>query len=178
MELPKYSRWEHERKFLVHRDMISRFSGKSCWLIEDKYFEVGRLRLRAITEFPSGRQTFKLCKKFASDSAYSAPMVNIYLSQEEYEGLKAMPGRALAKHRYHDDFQGHKFAVDFFLGDLSNLAMCEVECESESELMTVEWPDYAMVEVTTNPFFTGGFLCRVNCASLNEKLQRTFPKLT
>lgn len=170
MELPKYSRWEHERKFLIRRETYSRFSGKPYWIIEDKYLDCGRLRLRAITEVPSGKRTFKLCKKFESESVYSAPLVNIYLSQGEYDGLKVLGGRELTKHRYHDEFRGHVFGVDFFLGDLENLSLCEVECESEADLMSVKCPDYAVCEVTTNRFFSGGNLCKVSAGEVNQAL--------
>lgn len=93
-------------------------------------------------------------------------------SRWEHESLKVIPGRMLVKHRYHDEFKGRKFAVDFFLDGLSNLAMCEVECESESSLMSVEWPEYAVAEATTSPFFTGGSLCKTDFNSLNENLAK------
>ena len=48
--------------------------------------------------------------------------------------------------------------------------MCEVEADSLEELMAIEPPPYARHEVTADPFFTGGNLCRTSRADLLAKL--------
>ena len=84
---------------------------------------------------------------------------------------KILDGWNLSKYRYHEDFTGHKFGVDFFLGNLSQLAMCEVESESEIALSRIEFPRYALCEVTTNRFFTGGNLCKATSVDLEVHLK-------
>ena len=76
-DLPKYARWEHERRCLVPADGPRPWEDGSGWVIRDRYLEAGRLRLRAITEPATGRRTFKLCKKFGSDATFSQPIVNV-----------------------------------------------------------------------------------------------------
>ncbi len=169
--LPKYARWEHERKFFVPPAATHPWMRTAPWEVRDRYLDVGRMRLRAVTDTGSGEQTFKLCKKFSPESAYSQAIVNIYLSRDEYESLLQLPGRELNKRRFHDRFDGHTFGVDVFEAELDGLVLCEVEASSESELMGVEFPPYARVEVTEDLFFTGGSLCRASASELAHRLQ-------
>lgn len=172
MKLPKYTRWEHERRFLVLPESIASFANQTYWKIEDKYFEWGRLRLRSITESESGKKTFKLCKKFESDAIISVPIVNIYLSEIEYQELDQLRGIRLVKRRYHEAFMGHTFGIDVFAGELAGLVMCEVESDSEMALRKIVFPKYAEREVTLNPFFTGGNLCQITGIELRAAIQK------
>jgi hypothetical protein len=53
---------------------------------------------------------------------------------------------------------------------LDGLVLCEVEAGGIEELMAAEPPAYAKHEVTEDPFFTGGSLCRTTRADLLRKL--------
>jgi CYTH domain-containing protein len=167
---PKYTRWEHERKFLVPHGLPHPWAHSAPWEITDRYFDVGRLRLRSVTDTTSGEKIFKLCKKFASDSPFSQPIVNIYLSQEEYESLRVLPAHELRKRRFHDEFEGRTFGIDVFEAELDGLILCEIEADSVGELMSIEFPAYARIEVTDDLFFTGGTLCRASASGLARKL--------
>lgn len=169
--LPKYTRPEFERRFLVRPESVRHLRERPYWLVEDRYLHVGRLRLRRITESDSGRQTRKLGKKFEATAPDPVPIVNIYLSEEEYEGLLVLEGADLVKRRYHDDFRGHRFGIDIFDGELAGLVMCETEAETREALEALEFPPYAMVEVTGRPFFTGGRLCRVGSGELTRRIR-------
>lgn len=175
-ELPKYTRWEHERKYLVLPDRPRPWEHEGPWEIRDRYLEAGRLRLRAITDTGSGEQTFKLCKKYPSASAFSQPIVNIYLSAAEYEGLRGLPGRDLVKRRYHDAQGGQVFSIDVFDGDLRGLVLCEIEAPSVEALMAIEFPDYVGAEVTEELALTGGALSRTSAEELARLLEAPFPE--
>ncbi|HWF10471.1 MAG TPA: hypothetical protein VG297_18515 [Bryobacteraceae bacterium] len=65
LTLPKYSRAEYERRFLVDanaawREHIKPYSK----LLNDRYLECGRLRLLRIEDSDTGRVAVKLTKKY------------------------------------------------------------------------------------------------------------------
>jgi CYTH domain-containing protein len=165
---PKYTRPENERRFLVDPEAVDRTG--PCQLVEDLYLSCGLLRLRRITELATGERTFKLAKKFASVSAFTRPLVCIYLDESEYEALAVLDGRELRKHRYHCDDQGYRWAIDVFTGPLAALALTEVETATLAELHSLQPPPWASYEVTEDPFFSGGRLCTATLAELRAKL--------
>ncbi len=168
--LPKYARWEHERRFLIAPTADRPWDGSASKQIEDRYLDAGRLRLRRIRS-PEG-PTYKLCKKFPHETAYSQPIVNIYLGAEEYQALRALPGHGLCKRRFRHTYDGHEFAVDVFEGALSGLVLCEIEADSLDELMAVPVPSAFHAEVTADPAFQGGRLCRTSTDELAGHLRR------
>lgn len=171
MEETKYTRVEYERRFLVspRADWKSYVESYSK-TFEDKYLRDGRLRLRILTDSDTGRRVIKLNKKFESHSPYFQTVSRILLSPGEYELLDGLEGNRLRKTRYYHNFSGRVFSVDVFEGELDELVLCETEAESLEELMLAEPPDYAKHEVTEDPFFTGGNLCRTTRAELLGKL--------
>ena len=165
---PKYTRPENERRFLVDPAAVEHTG--PCQLFEDRYLSCGLLRLRRITELTTGERTFKLAKKFASASAFTRPLVCIYLDESEYEALAVLDGRELRKHRYHRENQGHRWAIDLFTGPLADLALTEVETATLDELHSLQPPPWASYEVTEDPFFSGGRLCDATLPELRAKL--------
>ena len=65
----------------------------------------------------------------------------------------------IRKNRYPCDFEGRKFSVDMFLGDLFGLVLAETSFETDEELDNFPKPPFAIAEVTDNELFTGGKLC-------------------
>ena len=177
-EETKYTRVEYERRFLVPpledwRSAVEPYSKT----FEDKYLRQGRLRLRILTDSDTGRRLIKLTKKFESDSPYFQTISRILLSPGEHELLDAIPGDRLRKTRYYHLDRGRIFSIDVFEGELDGLVLCETEADGLDELMSIEPPPYAKHEVTADPFFTGGNLCRASRADLRRKLA-TFGKPT
>ena len=168
--LPKYTRPEYERKFVVRSSAWKHQVQPYHKQFEDLYLAAGRMRLRAMTDSDTRSQTFKLCKKFASNSPYWQPIVNIYLSEAEYRQFSCLEGHRLSKTRYYHEYRGRTFSIDVFHGCLDPLVMCEVEADTLSELMDIQFPTYAVIEVTEDPFFTGGSLCRTTDSELTRKL--------
>ena len=172
MELEtKYTRVEYERRFLVSPqadwwNAVEPYS-KS---FEDKYLQNSRLRLRIPTDSDTGRRVIKLTKKLESASPYFQTIGRILLSPGEYEIFDALPGDRLRKIRHYHVHQGRVFSIDVFEGELDGLILCETEADGLEELMSIQPPAYAGYEVTEDPFFTGGNLCRTSQAELLRKL--------
>ncbi len=160
MTLPKYARWENERRFLVRPDHAGFLADRTHFrLIEDRYLSCGRLRLRRLTDSATGVVTLKLTKKYLSDSPRSQPIVTMLLSEQEHAGLRALPGADLVKRRYDDGVDGRVFTVDVFEGPLAGLVLCSIETDTLDELERVATPHYAGPDVTDDEFYSGGRLC-------------------
>ena len=171
MEKTQYVRVEFERRFLVARDAnwhkdIEPYSKR----FEDKYLSGTRLRLRVLTNSDSDERLIKLTKKELSPSPYFQTIGRILLSPEEYEIVSRLDGHSLTKVRHYLRLPGRVFSIDVFEGELAGLVLCETEAENLEELMAVEPPPFVQSEVTEDMFFTGGNLCRLKRADLNEKL--------
>jgi CYTH domain-containing protein/predicted enzyme related to lactoylglutathione lyase len=166
-----YTRPEYERRFLVSpgspwRDLVE----PNSKTFEDIYFRRTYLRLRTLSDSSTGQEFIKLTKKLESASAYVRLTGSIPLSPMEYEFISVLEGDRISKARYYHFHRGHVFAIDEFQGDLAGLVLCEVEAVGIEELMRIEPPEYAQVEITEDPFFTGGTLCRTSRDELARKL--------
>lgn len=170
-EEAKYTRVEYERRFLVSRGSDWKSAVESySKSFDDKYLRDARLRLRVLTDLDTGRRVVKLNKKHESDSPYFRTVGRILLSPEEHALLDALEGERLKKTRYYHNHLGRVFSVDVFEGELEGLVLCETEADGLEELMLAEPPDFAKHEVTEDPFFTGGNLCRTSRQQLMRKL--------
>jgi lactoylglutathione lyase len=166
-----YTRPEYERRFLVApgsawREVVERYAK----VFRDLYIHHTHLRLRTLTDSATGREFIKLTKKLESDSPYVQMVGSIPLSPMEYEFISALPGKWISKVRHYHFHRGNVFSVDVFQDELEGLVLCEVETGSLEELMRVAVPDYAILDVTADPFFTGGNLCRISREELARKL--------
>ena len=190
-----YTRLEFERKFLVDRARLD-FQELESYskFLEDVYFDFGRLRLRRQTDSDTGLVKFKLTKKLdlqpeiveASDgvlavhprpSSPAAPghvrrIVSTWLSEPEYAAFIALPGRFLRKRRHYFKPKGLSYGVDVFEDPLAGLVTCEFEGENEEELFSIPPPHFATREVTNDPFFTGGSLCRISAPELHAHMDQ------
>ncbi|MBS1797358.1 MAG: hypothetical protein JSS81_26280 [Acidobacteria bacterium] len=170
-EAGKYARFEYERRFLVTddggwRSLVEPYSKH----FEDKYLRDSRLRLRVSTDSDGDRRIIKLTKKYESESPYFQSITSIILTPGEYRTFAALDGFRIAKRRHYHNHRGRIFSIDVFEDELSGLILCETEAASLDELMAVEFPGYAKIEVTEDGFFSGGNLCRTTAAELKRKL--------
>jgi CYTH domain-containing protein len=166
--LPKYALLENERRFLVLR--APDLAGARVRLIEDRYLDAGRLRLRRITHFDGHAPEHKLCKKYGSADPASEPIVNIYLTPEEHAAFAALPGRPLRKRRYTARHDGRAFSVDVFEAALAGLVMCEAEAATPEAIRALAFPPWAAREVTGDSFFSGGHLATLTAEALAARL--------
>ena len=176
MAIPKYSKLEFERKWLVPATYVELLEGSPHFLIEDLYLSCGRLRLRSMTDSETGEKTFKLCKKYGAISKNSEPIVNIYLTEYEYCGLGKLAGAVIKKKGYKRLFEEQKFSMDAFQGALRGLILCEIEANSEVALMKIVKPPIAIVEVTERAEFNGGNLCRLTSDEIRKLLELFAPE--
>ncbi len=167
----KYTRVEYERRFLVPtrtnwRSAVEPYSK----IFEDKYLRDTRLRLRVLTDTDTGRRVIKLNKKAESPSPYFQTISRILLSPGEHKLFDSLAGDRLKKERHYHHHLGRVFSIDVFEGELDGLILCETEAEGMDDLMSAQFPAFAAHEVTEDPFFTGGNLCRTTRADLLRKL--------
>jgi CYTH domain-containing protein len=155
---PKYARIEWERRWLV--DTARRPALDDHWmtLIEDRYIEGTRLRLRRMSRPDLGEVKWKLTKKYDCADPSARPIVTAYLTAPEYEVLRALPARSLTKRRYHLPFEDRYWSLDVFEGPLQGLETVECEAEGEAALAALTPPDWALREVTHLPQWQCGAL--------------------
>ena len=171
----KYARVERERRYLL-QDLPESLTRASPHVqITDNYLTGTRLRLRKVREPQTNKWTVKLTQKFAPDPLdFSRTIItNIYLNALETETLGISDANEIRKNRYPFEFEGRKFSVDMFLGDLFGLVLAEVSFEADEELDSFPKPSFAIADVTDVELFTGGRLCELTFADIREEILKT-----
>src|SRR5918992_1851803 len=131
----KYARVERERRYLL-QDLPSGMSRADHHLqITDNYITGTRLRLRKVRDPRTNKWTVKFTQKFAPnpDDLSRTIITNTYLNPLEAETLAVFNTNEIRKNRYYFDFEGRKFSVDMFLGDLFGLVLAEAGFETDEE---------------------------------------------
>lgn len=170
----KYARVERERRYLL-QDLPEGLTRASPHVqITDNYITGTRLRLRKVREPLTNKWTVKLTQKFAPDPKdFSRTIItNIYLNALEAETLAVFNTNEIRKNRYAFEFEGRKFSVDMFLGDLFGLVMAEVSLETDKELDSFSQPPFAVADVTNIELFTGGRLYELTFADVREEIMK------
>jgi CYTH domain-containing protein len=171
----KYARVERERRYLL-QDLPEGMSRASPHVqITDNYLTGTRLRLRKIRDPQTNKWTAKLTQKFVSGAGdFSRTIItNIYLNALEAETLAVFAANEIRKNRYPFEFEGRRFSVDMFLGDLFGLVLAEVGFETDEELDNFPLPPFAIADVTGTELFTGGRLCELSFADIRKEILRT-----
>ena len=171
----KYARIERERRYLL-RDLPEGMTRADPHLqITDNYMTGSRLRLRKVREPRTNKWTVKFTQKFALDPEDLSHTIitNTYLNALEAEVLSSIfNSNEIRKNRYPYEFEGHKFAVDMFLGDLFGLVLAEISFETDEELDNFPQPPFALADVTNEPFFIGGSLCELTFSDVRAEIAR------
>ena len=168
----KYARVERERRYLL-QDLPEGLTRTDPHLqITDNYITGSRLRLRKVREPRSNKWTAKFTQKFAPnpEDLSRTVITNTYLNALEAETLSIFNTNEIRKNRYYFEFEGRKFAVDMFLGDLFGLVLAEVSFDTDEELDRYHKPPFALADVTDDPVFTGGRLCELNFAEVRQHI--------
>jgi CYTH domain-containing protein len=146
----RYAQPERERRFLVAE--VPALPGEPR-LIEDRYLDGTRLRLRRLTV--GSEVVLKLTQKVRTGRGPGAvALTNIYLDGSEYGLLSALPGAELVKTRYVVD----GFAFDVFAGALTGLVLAEIEVDDLAGAL--ELPSWIGSEVTNDERYAGASLAR------------------
>jgi CYTH domain-containing protein len=171
----KYALVERERRYLL-QDLPEGLTRASPHLqITDNYVTGTRLRLRKIRDPQTNKWTVKLTQKFAPDNADSSRTIitSIYLNALEAEVFGMFQENEIRKNRYPFEFDGRKFSIDMFLGELFGLVLAEVSFANDEELDNYPRPPFAVAEVTNNELFTGGRLCELTFADIRDEIGRS-----
>jgi CYTH domain-containing protein len=142
----KYARVERERRYLL-KDLPEGLTRVDPHLqITDNYITGTRLRLRKVRDPRTNKWIVKLTQKFAPnpDDHSRTIITNTYLNPLEAETLSVFNTNEIRKNRYYFDFEGRRFSVDMFLGDLFGLVLAEVGFESDEELDNFRKPPFAL----------------------------------
>lgn len=170
----KYARIERERRYLL-RDLPEGITRADPHLqITDNYITGSRLRLRKVRDPRTNKWTVKFTQKYAPDpdDLSRTIITNIYLNALEAEVLSVFNTNEIRKNRYPLEFEGRKFAVDMFLGDLFGLVLAEVSFENDQELDNFPKPAFALADVTNEPLFSGGRLCELTFSDVRAEISR------
>ncbi len=171
----KYARVERERRYLL-RDLPEGLTRADPHLqITDNYITGTRLRLRKVREPRSNKWTVKFTQKFAPnpEDLSRTIITNTYLNAYEAEVLSIFNANEIRKNRYYFDFEGRRFSIDMFLGDLFGLVLAEVGFETDEELDSFAKPPFALAEVTNNPLFSGARLSELKISEVREEILKS-----
>ncbi len=171
----KYARVERERRYLL-RDLPEGLTRADPHLqITYNYITGTRLRLRKVREPRTNKWTVKFTQKFAPnpEDLSRTIITNTYLNAYEADVLSIFNSNEIRKNRYYFDFEGCKFSVDMFLGDLFGLVLAEVGFETDEELDNFPKPPFALADVTNELLFTGGKLCELTFSEVKEAIFRS-----
>ena len=170
----KYARMERERRYLLQDLPEGLTRADAHQQITDNYLTGTRLRIRKVRDPRTNKWTVKFTQKFAPNPAdFSRTVItNIYLNALEAETLAVFDANEVRKNRYSFKFEGRKFSVDMFLGDLFGLVLAETSFETDEELASFAKPPFAVADVTNNELFTGGKLCALTFADIREEILR------
>ena len=169
---PKYAHYERERRWLVDPTKRPDFSDAPYILIEDRYIQGTRMRLRRMTDNVSGKNALKLTKKYEAHDPLARPIVTAYLSNEEFELLASLPAQFLRKRRYKVMFDRDEFGIDVFEGQLSGLELAEIECPDDATLRKIVTPSWGVCDVSNMRAFQGGQLVSLDAVGLASLLNR------
>src|SRR5882757_433894 len=113
---PEYTSIERERRWLCRE--VPRAKVFRTEAITDLYVTGARLRLREARPIDGGAPMLRLSRK-ADVDLHTRLITSIYLPQEEFAVLAALPGACIRKlrHRLHSP-PGVAMLVDEFQGDL------------------------------------------------------------
>lgn len=170
----KYAQLERERRYLLQAlpDGLTRASPHVQ--ITDNYITGTRLRLRKVRDPKTNKWTVKFTQKFAPDpeDLSRTLITNIYLNAREAETLAIFEANEIRKNRYRHDWEGRKFSIDMFLGDLFGLVLAEISFETDEELASFPPPPFAIADVTNNEVFSGGRLCHLTFEDIRDVVKR------
>src|SRR5207302_2143418 len=113
-------------------------------------------RLSKVRDPRSNKWMVQFTRRFARNPADFSRMIitNIYLNALEAETLAVFNANEIRKNRYAFEFEGRKFSVDMFLGDLFGLVLAVITFETDEELDSFANQFFAVADVTNNELIT------------------------
>lgn len=171
----EYARIERERRYLL-QDLPEGLSRAEHHLqITDNYITGTRLRIRKVRDPKTNKWTVKFTQRFAPNpnDLSRTVITNTYLNATEAEVLSVFEANEIRKNRYYFEYEGRRFSIDMFLGDLFGLVLAETSFETDEEMQAFLKPPFALADVTNVEIFTGGRLSELTFADLRDAIQRS-----
>jgi CYTH domain-containing protein len=171
----KYARVERERRYLL-QDLPEGLTRADHHLqITDNYLTGTRLRLRKVRDPRTNKWVVKFTQKFAPnpDDLSRTLITNTYLNAIEAETFAIFEANEIRKNRYPFEFDGRKFSVDMFLGDLFGLVLAEASFETDDELDSFPKPPFVLADVTNHEIFSGGQLSQLTFTDIRKEIERS-----
>jgi CYTH domain-containing protein len=171
----KYARVERERRYLL-QDLPEGLTRADHHLqITDNYLTGTRLRIRKVRDPRTNKWVVKFTQKIAPDpnDLSRTIITNIYLNPLEADTLSIFNANEIRKNRYYYEFDGQRFSIDMFIGDLFGLFLAEISFETDAEMDSFPAPPFALAEVTSNELFTGGRLCQLTFAEVRDEIAKS-----
>jgi len=166
---------EYHRLFLIERLPLP-LEPKSAHLqIFDNYIDGTRLRLRLVRDPASKNWTRILQQHIELDleNLGAAKLAEIHLNETEYSNFEQFGGREIRKNRYFHEFDGSMFSFDVYLGELWGLNTARIEFPEPETMQNFEKPQFAIFEVTNDPFFVGKNLVNNNFDDVRQRVQQS-----
>lgn len=170
----RYARIERERRYLL-QDLPEGLTRADHHLqITDNYITGTRLRIRKVRDPKTNKWIVKFTQKFAPnpEDLSRTIITNTYLNAIEAETLAVFEANEIRKNRYQFEFEGRRFSIDMFLGDLFGLVLAEVGFETDEDLDRFPKPPFAFAEVTNNELFSGGRLSELTFEDIRNEVAR------
>jgi CYTH domain-containing protein len=156
----RYAKREYERRWLLRTVPTGLDAARPWARITDYYLDGTRFRVRERLALDGGDVVYKLTHKFPEQPGANDRVVitNNYLSRDEYDRFRRLPGRALVKHRWLLEYDGVQYGIDVYLDSLAGLITGEREYASHEALLASPAPPFEGVDVTDRAEFIGGAL--------------------
>lgn len=170
----RYARIERERRYLL-QDLPEGLTRADHHLqITDNYITGTRLRIRKVRHPKTNKWIVKFTQKFAPnpEDLSRTIITNTYLNAIEAETLAVFEANEIRKNRYRFEFEGRRFSIDMFLGDLFGLVLAEVNFETDEDLDSFPKPPFALADVTNNEIFSGGRLSELTFEDIRSEVAR------
>jgi CYTH domain-containing protein len=164
----RYAQLEREQRWLL-RELPAGVSDER--IIVDHYWTGTSLRLRMVQS--DDGIVYKLCQKVRlnADSPELVKVTNIYLHETDFHALSVTPATIISKSRWSLTSDGADFAIDEFKGRHAGLVLAERELPADEP--RARGPEFAVVEVTDNSEYSGGWLAAASAADLLRVIRRT-----
>ena len=168
----KYARVERERRYLLEDLPEGLTRAEHHLQITDNYITGTRLRIRKVRDPRTNKWVVKFTQKFAPDPRDLSRTIitNLYLNATEAETLSIFAANEIRKNRYYYEFEGRRFSVDMFLGDLFGLVLAEISFDTDEELDRFATPSFAIADVTNIELFSGGRLSELKYEDVRKEI--------
>src|SRR4029077_19414244 len=148
----KYAVIERERRYLLD-DLPEGMTRADHHLqITDNYITGTRLRIRKVRDPRTNKWVVKFTQKCAPNpnDLSRTIITNLYLNATEAETISIFAANEIRKNRYYYDFEGRRFSIDMFIGDLFGLVLAETGFDTDEELDQFSTPSFAIADVTND----------------------------